>query len=48
MVIGAGPSGYVAAIRADQSGQKVTVVEEGKLGGGCKDVGCINSKALLH
>ncbi|GEP85441.1 dihydrolipoamide dehydrogenase [Staphylococcus piscifermentans] len=48
IVIGAGPGGYVAAIRAAQLGQKVTIVEKGELGGVCLNVGCIPSKALLH
>ena len=48
IVIGAGPGGYVAAIRAAQLGQKVTIVEKGDLGGVCLNVGCITSKALLH
>lgn len=47
IVIGAGPGGYVAAIRAAQLGQKVTIVEKGDLGGVCLNVGCIPSKALL-
>ncbi|WP_414044533.1 dihydrolipoyl dehydrogenase [Macrococcus equi] len=47
IVIGAGPGGYVAAIRAAQLGQKVTIVEKGNLGGVCLNVGCIPSKALL-
>lgn len=47
IVIGAGPGGYVAAIRATQLGQKVTIVEKGELGGVCLNVGCIPSKALL-
>ncbi|WP_313018466.1 dihydrolipoyl dehydrogenase [Macrococcoides bohemicum] len=47
IVIGAGPGGYVAAIRAAQLGQKVTIVEKGSLGGVCLNVGCIPSKALL-
>lgn len=47
IVIGAGPGGYVAAIRAAQLGQKVTIVEKGELGGVCLNVGCIPSKALL-
>lgn len=47
MVIGAGPGGYVAAIRAAQLGQKVTIVERGNLGGVCLNIGCIPSKALI-
>ncbi|APH05413.1 dihydrolipoyl dehydrogenase [Bacillus weihaiensis] len=47
LVIGAGPGGYVAAIRAAQLGQKVTVVEKSVLGGVCLNVGCIPSKALI-
>jgi dihydrolipoamide dehydrogenase len=48
VVIGAGPGGYVAAIRAAQLGLKVTVVESTHLGGVCLNWGCIPSKALLH
>ncbi len=48
LVIGAGPGGYVAAIRAAQVGRKVTVVERETLGGVCLNVGCIPSKALIH
>ena len=49
IVVGAGPGGYVAAIRAAQLGMKVTVVErERQLGGTCLRVGCIPSKALLE
>lgn len=47
IVIGAGPGGYVAAIRAAQTGQKVTVVEREYVGGVCLNVGCIPSKALI-
>ncbi|KAB2335256.1 dihydrolipoyl dehydrogenase [Bacillus mesophilum] len=47
IVIGAGPGGYVAAIRAAQLGQKVTIIERGNLGGVCLNVGCIPSKALI-
>lgn len=48
LVVGAGPGGYVAAIRAAQSGQKVTIVDKGALGGVCLNVGCIPSKALIQ
>ncbi len=49
IIIGAGPGGYVAAIRAAQLGQKVACVEGREtLGGTCLNVGCIPSKALLH
>jgi len=47
LVIGAGPGGYVAAIRATQMGQKVTIVEREYLGGVCTNVGCIPSKVLI-
>ncbi len=48
IVIGGGPGGYVAAIRAAQLGAKVTVVEKQYLGGTCLNVGCIPTKCLLH
>ncbi|MDN9009759.1 dihydrolipoyl dehydrogenase [Brevibacillus laterosporus] len=48
VVIGAGPGGYVAAIRAAQLGKSVVVVERGNVGGVCLNVGCIPSKALIH
>ncbi len=48
LVVGAGPGGYVAAIRAAQTGQKVTIVEKGAIGGVCLNVGCIPSKALIE
>ena len=49
IVIGAGPGGYVCAIRAAQLGMKVAIVEKRKtLGGTCLNIGCIPSKALLH
>jgi len=49
IVIGGGPGGYVAAIRAAQLGMSVACVEKrGSLGGTCLNVGCIPSKALLH
>jgi len=47
VVIGAGPAGYVCAIRLAQLGQKVVVVEKEYLGGTCLNVGCIPSKALI-
>ena len=47
IVIGAGPGGYVAAIRAAQLGQSVTLVEKGDIGGVCLNVGCIPSKAMI-
>jgi dihydrolipoamide dehydrogenase len=47
VVLGAGPGGYVAAIRASQLGMKVAVVEKKYWGGVCLNVGCIPSKALL-
>lgn len=47
VVLGAGPGGYVAAIRASQLGKKVAVVERQYWGGVCLNVGCIPSKALL-
>jgi dihydrolipoamide dehydrogenase len=48
VVIGAGPGGYVAAIRASQLGQKVAIVEREHLGGICLNWGCIPTKALLR
>jgi dihydrolipoamide dehydrogenase len=48
VVLGAGPGGYVAAIRASQLGLKVAVVEKQYWGGVCLNVGCIPSKALLR
>jgi dihydrolipoamide dehydrogenase len=47
VVIGAGPAGYVCAIRLAQLGQEVTVVEKEYLGGTCLNVGCIPSKAMI-
>ncbi|MEK6222057.1 MAG: FAD-dependent oxidoreductase, partial [Chloroflexota bacterium] len=47
VVIGAGPAGYVAAIRASQLGQKVAIIDKEFLGGICLNVGCIPSKSLL-
>jgi dihydrolipoamide dehydrogenase len=48
LVIGAGPGGYVCAIRAGQLGVDTVIVEERKPGGTCLNVGCIPSKALIH
>ncbi|MDN4523580.1 dihydrolipoyl dehydrogenase [Fictibacillus fluitans] len=48
LVIGSGPGGYVAGIRAAQLGQKVAVAEKGEMGGVCLNVGCIPSKALIN
>lgn len=48
VVIGAGPGGYVAAIRAAQLGLRTAIVEKQYIGGTCLNVGCIPSKALLH
>ncbi|MDX5349660.1 MAG: FAD-dependent oxidoreductase, partial [Paracoccaceae bacterium] len=48
IVIGAGPGGYVAAIRASQLGLKVAIVEREHLGGICLNWGCIPTKALLR
>jgi dihydrolipoyl dehydrogenase len=48
IVLGGGPAGYVAAIRAAQVGMTVAVVERDKLGGVCVNIGCIPTKALLH
>ena len=48
VVIGAGPGGYVCAIRAAQLGLSVAVVEKEAPGGVCLNIGCIPSKALIH
>src|SRR4051794_15912841 len=48
LVIGAGPGGYVCAIRAGQLGIDTVVVEAKKPGGTCLNIGCIPSKALIH
>jgi dihydrolipoamide dehydrogenase len=48
LVIGGGPGGYAAALRASSLGKSVTLVERGRLGGVCLNVGCIPSKALIH
>ena len=47
LVIGAGPGGYVCAIRASQLGQKVAIIDKEWLGGVCLNIGCIPSKTLL-
>jgi dihydrolipoamide dehydrogenase len=47
VVIGGGPGGYVAAIRAAQLGAKVTLIERDKIGGTCLNRGCIPTKSLL-
>src|SRR6187397_2279937 len=47
IVIGSGPGGYVAAIRASQLGLKTAIVEKAELGGVCLNWGCIPTKALL-
>ncbi len=46
-VIGAGPGGYIAALKAGQMGARTVVIEKGPVGGTCLNVGCIPSKALL-
>ena len=48
VVIGAGPGGYVAAIRAAQLGMKTAIIERDRLGGICLNWGCIPTKALLR
>src|SRR6516164_7008237 len=48
LVIGGGPGGYVAAIRAGQLGSDTILIEAERLGGTCLNVGCIPSKALIH
>jgi dihydrolipoamide dehydrogenase len=48
VIIGSGPGGYVAAIRAAQLGQQVTLIEKNVIGGTCLNVGCVPSKALLN
>ncbi|MBN8505189.1 MAG: dihydrolipoyl dehydrogenase [Burkholderiales bacterium] len=48
LIVGGGPGGYVAAIRAAQLGIQTTLVEGAQLGGTCLNVGCIPSKALIH
>ena len=46
-ILGAGPGGYVAAIRAAQLGADVTVIEDGEVGGTCLNWGCIPTKTLI-
>lgn len=48
VVIGSGPGGYVAAIRASQMGLQTTIIEKGNIGGVCLNEGCIPSKALIE
>jgi dihydrolipoamide dehydrogenase len=48
VVLGGGPAGYLAAIRAGQLGRKVVLIERSELGGECLNRGCIPSKALIH
>lgn len=48
LIIGGGPGGYVAAIRAAQLGIETTLVEGADLGGTCLNIGCIPSKAIIH
>ena len=47
LILGSGPGGYVAAIRASQLGMKVAIIEKAELGGICLNWGCIPTKALL-
>ena len=48
VVVGAGPGGYVSAIKASQLGLKTAIIDKQWLGGVCLNVGCIPSKALLR
>ncbi|MED3561282.1 dihydrolipoyl dehydrogenase [Bacillus xiapuensis] len=48
IIIGGGPSGYVAAITAAQQGQEVTIIDQGPLGGTCLNEGCMPTKSLLQ
>ena len=48
VIIGGGPGGYTAAIRAAQLGAEVTLIEKDSMGGTCLNVGCIPTKALIH
>ena len=47
LIIGSGPAGYIAAIRAAQLGMKVGCIERNLIGGTCLNIGCIPSKSLL-
>ncbi|HWP68905.1 MAG TPA: FAD-dependent oxidoreductase, partial [Rectinemataceae bacterium] len=48
VILGAGPGGYVAGIRAAQLGLSVAVIEKDSVGGVCLNIGCIPSKSLIH
>ena len=48
IVIGAGPGGYPAALRAAENGRRVAVIEKEELGGTCLNRGCIPANTLLH
>ncbi len=48
IIIGGGPAGYACAIRAAQLGKKVALIEKGKIGGVCLNIGCIPTKSYLH
>src|SRR5271165_6069909 len=48
LIVGGGPGGYVAAIRAGELGLDTVLVEDGRFGGTCLNVGCIPSKAIIH
>jgi len=48
LVIGSGPGGYVAAIRAAQLGLRAAVAERGSIGGVCLNIGCVPSKSIIH
>src|SRR5271167_3557122 len=48
LIVGGGPGGYVAAIRAGELGLDTVLVEDGRFGGTCLHVGCIPSKAIIH
>ena len=48
IIIGSGPAGYVAAIRAAQLGMKTAIIEKDRIGGMCLNWGCIPSKSILE